>query len=74
MMSGRTAIHDTLKQFGALNQDAIDNNALLDKVGKSCPCGAASREKSSGCRRGDDRDLSPAMARPGKGPTPDMGS
>ena len=43
------AIHDAFEQFGAFNQDAIDNKALLAKVGKlSMPVLALGAEKSSG--------------------------
>src|SRR5271170_3475537 len=43
------AIHDAFEQFGAFNQDAIDNKALLAKVGKlTIPVLAVGAEKSSG--------------------------
>jgi len=43
------AIHDAFEQFGAFNQDAIDNKALLTKVGKlNMPVLALGGEKSSG--------------------------
>jgi pimeloyl-ACP methyl ester carboxylesterase len=43
------AIHDAFEQFGAFNQDAIDNKALLSKVGKlNMPVLALGGEKSSG--------------------------
>jgi pimeloyl-ACP methyl ester carboxylesterase len=43
------AIHDAFEQFGAFNQDAIDNKALLAKSGKlRMPVLALGGEKSSG--------------------------
>jgi pimeloyl-ACP methyl ester carboxylesterase len=43
------AIHDAFEQFGAFNQDAVDNKALLAKVGKlNMPVLALGGEKSSG--------------------------
>lgn len=33
-LPGPHAIHDAFEQFGAFNQDAIDNKALLAKGGK----------------------------------------
>ena len=43
------AIHDAFEQFGAFNQDAIDNKALLAKAGKlNMPVLALGAEKSSG--------------------------
>jgi pimeloyl-ACP methyl ester carboxylesterase len=43
------AIHDAFEQFGAFNQDAIDNRAMLAKYGKlSMPVLALGGEKSSG--------------------------
>jgi pimeloyl-ACP methyl ester carboxylesterase len=43
------AIHDAFEQFGAFNQDAIDNKALLAKGGKlTMPVLAVGGEKSSG--------------------------
>ncbi len=43
------AIHDAFEQFGAFNQDAIDNKALLATVGKlTMPVLALGAEKSSG--------------------------
>ena len=43
------AIHDAFEQFGAFNQDAIDNKALLAKAGKlNMPVLALGGEKSSG--------------------------
>jgi pimeloyl-ACP methyl ester carboxylesterase len=43
------AIHDAFEQFGAFNQDAIDNKALLAKTGKlKMPVLALGGEKSSG--------------------------
>ena len=41
------AIHDAFEQFGAFSQDAIDNKALLAKVGKlQMPVLAIGAEKS----------------------------
>ena len=43
------AMHDAFEQFGAFNQDAIDNKALLAKVGKlKMPVLALGAEKSLG--------------------------
>jgi pimeloyl-ACP methyl ester carboxylesterase len=43
------AIHDAFEQFAAFGQDAIDNKALLARVGKiSMPVLAVGAEKSSG--------------------------
>src|SRR5581483_405926 len=43
------AIHDAFEQFGAFNQDAIDNKALLAKKGKiTMPVFAIGAEKSFG--------------------------
>ena len=43
------AMHDAFEQFGAFNQDAIDNKALLAKVGKlNMPVLAFGAEKSLG--------------------------
>jgi pimeloyl-ACP methyl ester carboxylesterase len=43
------AIHDAFEQFGAFDQDAIDNKALLAKAGKlNMPVLALGGEKSSG--------------------------
>jgi pimeloyl-ACP methyl ester carboxylesterase len=43
------AMHDAFEQFGAFNQDAIDNKALLAKVGKlTMPVLALGGEKSFG--------------------------
>jgi pimeloyl-ACP methyl ester carboxylesterase len=43
------AIHDAFEQFGAFNQDAIDNKALLAKGGKlNMPVLALGGDKSSG--------------------------
>jgi pimeloyl-ACP methyl ester carboxylesterase len=43
------AIHDAFEQFGAFNQDAIDNKALLARGGKlTMPVLAVGGEKSSG--------------------------
>jgi pimeloyl-ACP methyl ester carboxylesterase len=49
------AIHDAFEQFGAFNQDAIDNKALLAKVGKlTLPVLALGAEKSFGAAEADD--------------------
>ena len=43
------AIHDAFEQFGAFNQDALDNKAMLAKTGKvTMPVLALGGEKSSG--------------------------
>jgi len=43
------AIHDAFEQFGAFNQDAVDNKAMLAKGGKlNMPVLALGGEKSSG--------------------------
>jgi len=43
------AMHDAFEQFGAFNQDSIDNQALLAKTGKlTMPVLALGAEKSSG--------------------------
>ena len=43
------AIHDAFEQFGAFNQDAVDNKAMLAKTGKvKMPVLALGGEKSSG--------------------------
>jgi pimeloyl-ACP methyl ester carboxylesterase len=43
------AIHDAFEQFGAFNQDAIDNKALFAKNGKlTIPVLAVGAEKSMG--------------------------
>lgn len=48
------AIHDAFEQFGAFNQDAADNKALLAKGGKlAMPVLAVGAEKSSGAREAD---------------------
>jgi pimeloyl-ACP methyl ester carboxylesterase len=49
------AIHDAFEQFGAFNQDAIDNKALLAKGGKiTMPVLAIGAEKSFGMGMADD--------------------
>jgi pimeloyl-ACP methyl ester carboxylesterase len=48
------AIHDAFEQFGAFNQDAVDNKALLAKGGKiSMPVFAIGAEKSFGTAQAD---------------------
>jgi pimeloyl-ACP methyl ester carboxylesterase len=48
------AMHDAFEQFGAFNQDAIDNKALLAKVGKlTMPVLALGGEKSLGTEQAD---------------------
>jgi pimeloyl-ACP methyl ester carboxylesterase len=47
-------MHDAFEQFGAFNQDAIDNKALLAKVGKlKMPILALGGEKSFGGAEAD---------------------
>jgi pimeloyl-ACP methyl ester carboxylesterase len=49
------AIHDAFEQFGAFNQDAIDNKALLAKGGKlNMPVLAIGADKSFGTAMADD--------------------
>lgn len=49
------AMHDAFEQFGAFNQDAIDNQALLAKVGKlNMPVLALGGDKSSGAGEADE--------------------
>jgi pimeloyl-ACP methyl ester carboxylesterase len=49
------AIHDAFEQFGAFNQDAIDNKGLLAKGGKlTMPVLALGAEKSFGPAMGED--------------------
>jgi pimeloyl-ACP methyl ester carboxylesterase len=49
------AIHDAFEQFGAFNQDAVDNKGLLAKVGKlTMPVLAVGAEKSFGTGMADD--------------------
>ena len=49
------AIHDAFEQFGAFNQDAIDNKALLAKGGKlTIPVFAVGAEKSFGKAMADE--------------------
>jgi pimeloyl-ACP methyl ester carboxylesterase len=48
------AMHDAFEQFGAFNQDAIDNKALLAKGGKlAMPVLAVGAEKSFGTAQAD---------------------
>lgn len=48
------AIHDAFEQFGAFNQDAIDNKALLARGGKlTMPVLAVGGEKSAGAGEAD---------------------
>jgi pimeloyl-ACP methyl ester carboxylesterase len=48
------AMHDAFEQFGAFNQDAFDNKALLTKVGKlTMPVLALGGEKSFGAAEAD---------------------
>ncbi|WP_018972885.1 alpha/beta fold hydrolase [Rudaea cellulosilytica] len=48
------AIHDAFEQFGAFNQDALDNKALLAEKGKlAMPVLAVGGEKSAGKRQAD---------------------
>jgi pimeloyl-ACP methyl ester carboxylesterase len=48
------AMHDAFEQFGAFNQDAIDNKALLAKVGRlAMPVLALGGEKSFGTAQAD---------------------
>ena len=49
------AMHDAFEQFGAFNQDAIDNKALLAKGGKlTIPVLAIGAEKSFGAGEAED--------------------
>jgi pimeloyl-ACP methyl ester carboxylesterase len=49
------AMHDAFEQFGAFNQDAVDNKALLAKVGKlAMPVLALGGEKSFGAAEADN--------------------
>jgi pimeloyl-ACP methyl ester carboxylesterase len=49
------AMHDAFEQFGAFNQDAIDNKALLAKGGKiTMPVFAVGAEKSFGAAMAED--------------------
>jgi pimeloyl-ACP methyl ester carboxylesterase len=49
------AMHDAFEQFGAFNQDAVDNQALLAKVGKlNMPVLALGGEKSFGTGEADE--------------------
>ena len=48
------AVHDAFEQFGAFNQDAIDNKALLATVGRlAMPVLALGGEKSFGTAQAD---------------------
>jgi pimeloyl-ACP methyl ester carboxylesterase len=48
------AMHDAFEQFGAFNQDAVDNKALLAKVGRlTIPVLALGGEKSLGAAEAD---------------------
>jgi pimeloyl-ACP methyl ester carboxylesterase len=48
------AMHDAFEQFGAFNQDAVDNKALLAKVGRlTMPVLALGAEKSFGAAEAD---------------------
>jgi pimeloyl-ACP methyl ester carboxylesterase len=48
------AMHDAFEQFGAFNQDAIDNKALLAEVGRlAMPVLALGAEKSCGAAQAD---------------------
>jgi len=47
------AMHDAFEQFGAFNQDAIDNQALLAKGKLTMPVLAVGGEKSSGTGEAD---------------------
>ena len=65
------AMHDAFEQFGAFNQDAVDNGAMLAQDGKlTMPVLALGAEKSSSARRkrttcGSSRRTSPwASCRP----------
>jgi pimeloyl-ACP methyl ester carboxylesterase len=48
------AMHDAFEQFGAFNQDAIDNKALLAKGKITMPIFAIGAEKSFGAAQADD--------------------
>jgi pimeloyl-ACP methyl ester carboxylesterase len=48
------AMHDAFEQFGAFNQDAIDNKALLAKRKITMPIFAIGAEKSFGAAQADD--------------------
>lgn len=49
------AMHDAFEQFGAFNQDAVDNKALLKKGGKvAMPVLALGGDKSFGAGEADD--------------------
>ena len=69
------AIHDAFEQFGAFNQDAIDNKALLAKAGKlNMPVLAMGGEKSSGAGRRKSCASSPPTSRSASSRTPVTGS
>jgi pimeloyl-ACP methyl ester carboxylesterase len=66
------AMHDAFEQFGAFNQDAIDNKALLAKVGKlPMPVLALGAEKSFGAAEADT--LRAVATNVTKGIVPDSG-
>lgn len=66
------AMHDAFEQFGAFNQDAIDNKALLAKVGKlPMPVLALGAEKSFGAAEADT--LRVVATNVTKGIVPDSG-
>jgi len=73
---GRTPFTTHFEQFGAFNQDAIDNKALLAKSGKiTMPVLAIGAEKSFGYeRRRMTCVSSPAMSPAPSSPTPATGS
>jgi len=60
------AMHDAFEQFGAFNQDAIDNKALLAKSGKlAMPVLALGGEKSFGTAQADILRLVATNVTPG---------
>jgi pimeloyl-ACP methyl ester carboxylesterase len=66
------AMHDAFEQFGAFNQDAIDNKALLAKAGKlPMPVLALGAEKSFGAAEADT--LRAVATNVTKGIVPDSG-
>ena len=66
------AMHDAFEQFGAFNQDAIDNKALLAKVGKlPMPVLALGGEKSFGAAEAET--LRVVATNVTKGIVPDSG-
>ncbi len=48
------AMHDAFEQFGAFNQDAIDNQALLAKASSACRCSRSGPRTPSARRRRRD--------------------